>query len=70
MCVFGCKNVCMFVFVVSVEDYSLDVSLTEDEREEKSYKIILPSESHRKKGKHHHLSDNESVTSEGIPSPT
>ena len=54
------------VFSGSAEDYSIqfDESMTEDEREEKSFRLILPSESHRKKGRHIH-SDNESVTSEG-----
>ena len=56
----------MCVFSGSAEDYSIqfDESMTEDEREEKSFRLILPSESHRKKGRHIH-SDNESVTSEG-----
>ncbi|XP_052223990.1 centrosome-associated protein 350-like [Dreissena polymorpha] len=43
----------------SQANYSMDDSLTEDE----SFFAILPSQSHRKKGKQHH-SDNESVTSE------
>jgi hypothetical protein len=37
--------------------------MTEDEIEEKSFKAILPSESHRKRAKKHHL-DNMSVTSD------
>ncbi|XP_053380669.1 centrosome-associated protein 350-like isoform X2 [Mercenaria mercenaria] len=49
--------------VGSVDDFSINESMTEDEREEKSFRLILPSESHRKKGKHVH-SDNESVASE------
>ncbi|KAL4219357.1 hypothetical protein ACF0H5_021937 [Mactra antiquata] len=47
----------------SMDDFSINESMTEDEREEKSFRLILPSESHRKKGKHVH-SDNESVASE------
>ncbi|KAK3594699.1 hypothetical protein CHS0354_001651 [Potamilus streckersoni] len=48
----------------SADDYSVnfDESLTEDEIEERSFRVILPSESHRKKAKQH-VSDNESVTS-------
>ncbi|XP_060578029.1 centrosome-associated protein 350-like [Ruditapes philippinarum] len=49
--------------VGSVDDFSINESMTEDEKEEKSFRLILPSESHRKKGKHVH-SDNESVASE------
>lgn len=37
--------------------------MTEDEIEEKSFKAILPSESHRKRAKKHHI-DNMSVTSD------
>ncbi|XP_060583594.1 centrosome-associated protein 350-like, partial [Ruditapes philippinarum] len=49
--------------VGSVDDLSINKSMTEDEKKEKSFRLILPSESHRKKGKHVH-SDNESVASE------
>ncbi|WAR30810.1 CE350-like protein [Mya arenaria] len=49
----------------SLDDYSIDETMTEDEREEKSFSIILPSKSHRNRVKtHHQHSDNESVTSE------
>lgn len=51
-------------FAGSVDDFSINESMTEDEKEEKSFRLILPSESHRKKGRHVH-SDNESVASEG-----
>ncbi|KAJ8300301.1 hypothetical protein KUTeg_021820 [Tegillarca granosa] len=53
----------------SGDDYSItfDETMTEDEMEDRSFKAILPSESHRKRSKKH-LSDNASVTSdEGAP---
>ncbi|XP_052092556.1 centrosome-associated protein 350-like isoform X2 [Mytilus californianus] len=55
----------------SGDEYSInfDDTMTEDEIEEKSFKAILPSESHRKRAKKHHL-DNMSVTSDegSVPS--
>jgi len=47
------------------DDFSIDETMTEDEKEEKSFSIILPSKSHRNRYNKHHHSDNESVTSEG-----
>ncbi|XP_021341745.1 centrosome-associated protein 350-like isoform X1 [Mizuhopecten yessoensis] len=49
----------------SGDDYSVifDDTMTEDEMEEKSFKAILPSESHRKRAKKH-SGDNMSVTSD------
>ncbi|CAG2241185.1 CEP350 [Mytilus edulis] len=49
----------------SGDEYSInfDDTMTEDEIEEKSFKAILPSESHRRRAKKHHL-DNMSVTSD------
>ncbi|XP_033728999.1 centrosome-associated protein 350-like isoform X2 [Pecten maximus] len=49
----------------SGDEYSVmfDDTMTEDEMEEKSFKAILPSESHRKRAKKH-SGDNMSVTSD------
>ena len=44
------------------EDFNFDETMTEDEMEEKSFKAILPSESHRKRAKKQ--LDNVSVTSD------
>lgn len=53
------------LFTASGDEYSIifDDTMTEDEMEEKSFKAILPSESHRKRAKKH-SGDNMSVTSD------
>ncbi|XP_060076852.1 centrosome-associated protein 350-like [Ylistrum balloti] len=51
--------------ILQGDEYSVtfDDTMTEDEMEEKSFKAILPSESHRKRAKKH-SGDNMSVTSD------